>query len=279
MSIKLLSTSKCFGGEIRRYSHQSDTLSCEMKFHVYVPPKSDKKPSILYFLGGLTCTDENFIQKGGAPQYAANCNIFLVCPDSSPRGVPAGEEDCWSGPGAGAGYYLNASNEKYKKHYNMYDYITKELYTLISTEFKDLTNTEKQSIFGHSMGGMGALNIFFKNSNLYKSISAFSPISNPINCEWASKALKSYLGDDQSKLEEYDPTFVLKSYSGPKVDLLVDIGTADEFFNDLKVDKLKEVNNQNINLTLRHQDGYNHGYFYVSTFMKDHIEFHSKYLN
>ncbi|KAM9992139.1 hypothetical protein ACTFIZ_012783 [Dictyostelium cf. discoideum] len=282
-NISLLSKSKSFNGEVRRYNHKSTSLSCDMKFHVYVPPKSSTPSSVLWFLSGLTCTDENFIQKSGAIQYASENNIFLVCPDTSPRGITIeNPEDKWQGPGFGAGYYLNSTTDKYKAHFQMFTYITKELFELINQEFSDTININKHSIFGHSMGGLGAISLFIKTNGQYKSVSAFSPISNPTNCDWSLHSFKEYLGTENKEAWlQYDPCHLLKNYDGKPFDLLVDQGSADEFLNDLKFDNLQLVckENSKINLIARLQDGYNHGYFYISTFIKDHIEYHSKHLN
>eukprot|EP01132_Coremiostelium_polycephalum_P004503 gene4503-5616_t len=279
-NIKLLSQSKCFNGEVRRYSHQSNVLDCEMKFHVYIPAKSSSSPSVLWFLSGLTCTDENFITKSGVTKYASESNLFIVCPDTSPRGTNIeGEHDSWDF-GSGAGFYVDATVEKWSKNYNMYSYVTKELFDLVNQEFE--VNKDNHSIFGHSMGGHGALTCAMRNPSKYKSVSGFSPICNPMNVPWGKKNFTGYLGEDQSKWCQYDSSYLAKQYQGPLLNILIDQGTADEFLeSNLHPQALIESANQNkdhINLELRFQDGYNHNYYFISTFIEDHIKFHKKYL-
>ncbi|KAF2078302.1 hypothetical protein CYY_000394 [Polysphondylium violaceum] len=281
-TVNLLSTSKCFGGLVKRYSHYSECCACEMKFHVFEPPAATSKPAVLLFLSGLTCNDENFITKAGAIEYAYKNNLFLVCPDTSPRGCKIeGEDDSWDF-GTGAGFYVDATTEKWCKNYNMYSYISEELYNIVNKQFS--VNVNKWSIFGHSMGGMGALVIALRNPGKYQSVSAFAPISNPVDCQWGLKNFSNYLGtDDKSKWEQYDPSILARNYKGSHIDILVDQGTEDNFLEEqLKPQTLQdacEANPQHLALSLRKQEGYNHNYFFISTFIKDHIEFHAQHLN
>ncbi|EFA82519.1 esterase [Heterostelium album PN500] len=279
MSLQLLSTSKCYNGEVKRYSHQSKCNNCEMKFHVYLPATISKNAvPVLWFLSGITCTDENFITKSCALQFASREGIMLVCPDTSPRGAGIeGEQADWT-LGLGAGFYVDATNEPWSNNYNMYTYITSELYDLVSTSFNIIK--DKQSIFGHSMGGHGALISAFKNPSKYRSVSAFAPICNPVT--FGENALTHYLGGDKTKWDVYNASVLAKSYQGPQLDILVDQGTADDFLYKLYPDQLIDAcksNSANINLTFNHREGYPHNYWFIQTFIEDHIVFHSKHLN
>ncbi|KAK8609196.1 hypothetical protein V6N13_025502 [Hibiscus sabdariffa] len=243
-----ISSSKMFEGYNKRYKHFSPTLGCSMTFHIYFPPSpspSHKFP-ILYWLSGLTCTDENFIIKSGAQRAASTEGVALIAPDTSPRGLNVeGETDSWDF-GVGAGFYLNATQQKWK-NWRMYDYVVKELPQLLSENFPQL-DTSKASISGHSMGGHGALTIYLKNLDKYKSVSAFAPIVNPINCPWGQKAFTNYLGNDKAAWEEYDATCLISKFHNVSATILID------------------------------QPGYDHSYFFISTFIDDHIRHHAKAL-
>ncbi|EGG18601.1 esterase [Cavenderia fasciculata] len=281
MAIQLVSKSRCFNGEVRRYSHLSSSLQCEMKFHVFVPDNYDSKENLacLWFLSGLTCTDENFITKAGAIKSVSQGGIMLVCPDTSPRGTNIeGEKDSWD-HGQGAGFYVDATVEKWANNYNMYTYVTEELYNIINIEFK----TKKHSIFGHSMGGHGALVMALRNPTKYQSVSAFAPICNPTQVPWGKKNLGGYLGQDNLEAwNQYDATVLANKYTGvDKINILVDQGDADEFLErELKPSALKEACEANplLSLTLRMQPGYNHNYYFIQTFVDDHINFHLNHL-
>mmetsp|Transcript_53959 Transcript_53959/g.128544 ORF Transcript_53959/g.128544 Transcript_53959/m.128544 type:complete len:683 (-) Transcript_53959:95-2143(-) len=276
---KEISSAKVFGGYLKRYEHTSPSLGgCTMKFAAYIPP-GDKKFPIVYWLSGLTCTDENFSQKAGAFEAAAELGLVLLMPDTSPRGDDVPDEDPHTYDfGLGAGFYLNATSEKYKKHYNMYDYITKELPEIAASLLPILP--DKASIFGHSMGGHGALTIAIKNPGKYKSVSAFAPITNPSQVPWGKKALPLYLGGDEASYKQYDTVELLKAYSGPPLRLLVDQGTSDNFLTEqLTPEALTKVcEEKGVALTLRMQEGYDHSYFFISTFVKDHLLYHASYL-
>jgi len=278
---KELSSVRCFGGSLKRFEHTSAVLGgCEMKFAVYVPDAAEEaKLPAVFWLSGLTCTDENFSQKSGAFEAASQLRLVLVIPDTSPRGEGVPDEDPKTYDfGLGAGFYLNATTEKYKKHYNMLDYITKELPELISSKFPVVA--DRIGIMGHSMGGHGAMTIALKNPGKYRSISAFSPITNPTNAPWGKKAFPLYLGDDKESWKEYDTVELVKKYDGPPVRLLVDQGTGDNFLKEqLKPEALKAAcDEKGIALTLRMQEGFDHSYFFISTFVKNHLEYHAAQL-
>lgn len=274
-----LSAGKMFGGWNKKYKHQSDTLGCSMTFTVYYPPAAEKgKVPILYFLAGLTCTDDNMIQKSGAQRKASALGIALIAPDTSPRGLDTpGSKDSWDF-GEGAGFYLNATQPGWEK-WRMYEYITTELPQVL-LQFPEL-DTKKAGISGHSMGGHGALTLGLKNPDKYSSISAFAPISNPSQVPWGQKAFKGYLGDDKSLWKQYDATEVAKEYEGPEREILVDQGTADNFLKEqLDPTAFKSATDGNPKITLNHrmQEGYDHSYYLMSTFFDDHVEHAAKHL-
>lgn len=282
--VKELSKARVFDGFLKRYEHVSPTLGgCTMKFAVYIPDcasgAADAKFPAVIWLSGLTCTDENFSQKAGAFEAAAALQLILVMPDTSPRGEGVPDEDPKTYDfGAGAGFYLNATTDKYKKHYNMLDYVTKELQALLLSQFPILRG--KLGIMGHSMGGHGALTIALKNPGAYRSVSAFAPITNPADAPWGQKAFPLYLGPDAESWKEYDTVELIKKYTGPPVRLLVDQGSADNFLKEqLKPWALKAAcEEKGINLTLRMQEHHDHSYYFISTFIKDHLQFHASQL-
>ncbi|XP_059646255.1 S-formylglutathione hydrolase [Cornus florida] len=275
------SSSKMFGGYNKRYKHYSPTLGCSMNFHIYFPPPpspSHKLP-VLYWLSGLTCTDENFIAKSGAQRVASSEGIALVTPDTSPRGLNVeGEADSWDF-GVGAGFYLNATQEKWK-NWRMYDYVVKELPKLLTENFPQL-DPSRASIFGHSMGGHGALTIYLKNLDKYKSVSAFAPIVNPINCAWGQKAFTNYLGGNKADWEDYDATCLISKFTDVSATILIDQGEDDKFLHDQQLlpHKFEEAcRKANVPLLLRLQPGYDHSYYFIATFIDDHILHHSQAL-
>ena len=272
--------SKMFGGEQRRYKHKSKTLSCDMHFSIYLPPQvSEGRVPVLYWLSGLTGTDENFVIKAGAQRVASELGLAIVMGDTSPRGedVPDDPEQAYDF-GLGAGFYLNATQAPWNKHYKMYDYVTQELPALINDNFP--IDSSRQSIFGHSMGGHGALSIALKNPDQYKSVSAFAPIASPINCPWGCKALKCYLGEDVSAWQEYDSA-VLIAKATTHLPMLVDQGTADEFLdNQLKSELLLEAAEKaGYPLRFIEREGYDHSYFFIASFIEEHLRFHEKILS
>ncbi|KAL3625555.1 hypothetical protein CASFOL_031009 [Castilleja foliolosa] len=276
-----ISSTKMFGGYNKRYKHYSPTLGCSMTFHIYFPPSpspSHKFP-VLYWLSGLTCTDENFIAKSGAQRVASSEGVVLIAADTSPRGLNVeGESDSWDF-GLGAGFYLNATQDKWK-NWRMYDYIVKELPALLSENFTQI-DTSRASIFGHSMGGHGALTIYLKNLDKYKSVSAFAPIVNPVNCPWGQKAFTNYLGDNQAAWEEYDATFLISKFSNVSASILIDQGEDDKFLHEqLQPQKFQEACRKvNAPLLMRMQPGYDHSYYFIATFIDDHIRHHAQALN
>lgn len=277
MSIENLSCNKSFGGWNKQYSHQSKTLNCKMRFAIYLPPQASngEKVPVLYWLSGLTSTDENFMHKAGAQRMAAELGIAIVAPDTSPRGDDVANDDGYD-LGQGAGFYVNATQPPWNRHYQMYDYIVSELPALIEEMFPV---SEKRAISGASMGGHGALTIALRNPEKYLSVSAFSPISNPMNCPWGKKAFTAYLGDDVDSWRKYDASVLIREAS-QKVPALVDQGTADEFLTEqLNIEILEaSVRANDYPLELRHHEGYDHGYFFVSSFIEDHLRFHADHL-
>ena len=249
-----------------------------MQFSVYLPPQAETQAvPAMYWLSGLTCTDENFSAKAGAQRIAAELGIALIMPDTSPRGdgVPDDAQGAYDF-GQGAGFYVNATREPFAKHYRMYDYIVSELPKLLEAE---LPLTDKRAISGHSMGGHGALVIGLRNPQRYSSMSAFSPICNPVNCPWGIKAFSGYLGDDKSQWQQYDASLLLSSAESP-LPLLVDQGTADSFYPEqLRTDSLIAAAKQSAALAdIRLQAGYDHSYYFIASFIEQHLRFHALYL-
>ncbi|MFS2158627.1 S-formylglutathione hydrolase [Pseudomonas sp. Pseusp122] len=276
MSLENLSCQKSFGGWQKRYKHRSDVLGCDMVFAVYLPPQAEQgeKLPVLYWLSGLTCTDENFMQKAGVQRIAAELGIIIVAPDTSPRGpdVPGDPDNAWDF-GLGAGFYLNATAQPWAKHYRMHDYVVSELPALVEAHFPA---SEVRGVSGHSMGGHGALVCALRNPGRYKSVSAFSPISNPMDCPWGQKAFSRYLGEDRARWREWDAS-VLISEATEKLPILVDQGDRDDFLaNQLKPEALVQAAKAAAHpLTLRMQPGYDHSYFFIASFMEDHLRHHA----
>jgi len=278
-AVEEIGKNKMFGGWNRRYQHNSSVCGCKMIFQIYFPPAADSgKVPVIFYLSGLTCTDENFIVKAGAQRVASELGIALIAPDTSPRGLNIpGESDNWDF-GSSAGFYLNATVEKWK-NWRMYDYVVTEMPELIQKNFPNL-DLDKASIMGHSMGGHGAITIALKNPARFKSISAFSPICNPTKVGWGQKAFRGYLGDDQSQWTQYDATELMMKYDGPRLPILIDTGTDDPFLADQLTPWVleKAALDKQYPLTSRMQAGYNHSYFFMATFMGEHIQFHAKAL-
>ncbi|MBZ2169716.1 S-formylglutathione hydrolase [Marinobacter sp. F4216] len=278
--MELLSTNVVFAGEHRRYRHHSPTLGCDMEFAVYLPPgavgKEPRKVPAMYWLSGLTCTDQNFMQKAGALKRAGQLGLAIVCPDTSPRGVGLPGEDDDYDLGTGAGFYLNATREPWAKHYRMYDYVVSELPELLERE---LPLADQRSVCGHSMGGHGALICALKNPGRYQAVSAFAPIANPSESPWGKKAFSAYLGDDTKAWEEWDASLLIPT-ARERLPLLVDQGTSDEFLDSqLNPDTLAEVcETFHHHLHLRMHRGYDHSYFFISSFIDDHLDHHAQAL-
>lgn len=277
--MKVISEHKCFGGLQGYYAHASNEIGLEARFAVFQPPqaKSGKVP-VLYYLAGLTCTEDTFVIKAGAQRVAAELGMMLVAPDTSPRGanIP-GESESWDF-GVGAGFYVDATREPWAKHYRMYSYVTRELPAFVASKFP--ADAQRQGIFGHSMGGHGALVCALRNPGLYKSLSAFAPIAAPMRCPWGKKAFKGYLGEDVEAWRAYDASELVKQSRFPGT-ILVDQGLADKFLVDQLFPEVFEAACREAGqaLTLRRQEGYDHGYFFISTFMEDHLRHHAAQLN
>ena len=275
--IKQISKSKCFEGDQLVYSHYSDVCNCDMTFALYLPPKTNaEKLQIIWFLSGLTCTHENAMIKSGIQRWASEEKIAVIFPDTSPRGDGVADDDNFD-LGQGAGFYVNSTENPWKKNFQMWSYIVDELPSLVFKKFP--LNPDKQSIMGHSMGGLGALNIAFRNPEIYKTVSAFAPIANPTKGVWGQKQFEAYLGNDRNNWEKYDPSILL-SEQGYKGKILVDQGTNDEFLKNLmpesleKIFKLRKNGDQ-----MRYQKGYDHSYFFVSSFLRDHILWNKRNIN
>ncbi|GLY59610.1 S-formylglutathione hydrolase [Pectobacterium carotovorum] len=275
-SLELLEEHRMFGGWQQRYRHVSETLNTAMTFSIYLPPtQDDTPPPVLYWLSGLTCNDENFTTKAGAQRVASELGLVLVMPDTSPRGDGVAD-DAGYDLGQGAGFYVNATQAPWAAHYQMYDYISSELPALIQQHF----NVNRcQSISGHSMGGHGALMLALRNPDQFQSASAFAPIVNPSQVPWGRKALTAYLGEDETQWLQYDSCHLLAN-SQKKLPMLVDQGDCDQFLPDqLQPAKLEELASQyDWPLTLRTQSGYDHSYFFIASFIEDHLRFHARYL-
>ena len=280
MALENLSCQKSFGGWHKRYRHASSVLGCDMQFSVYLPPQAEQGASlpVLYWLSGLTCTDENFMQKAGAQRMAAELGLVVVAPDTSPRGpeVPDDAEGAWDF-GLGAGFYLNATQQPWARHYQMHDYVVHELPALIEAHFPV---SQRRGISGHSMGGHGALVCALRNPGRYQSVSAFAPISNPSNCPWGEKAFSRYLGEDRARWREWDACALL-AQTAEKLPILIDQGDRDDFLDSqLKPQLLQaQAKAQEHPLWLRLQPGYDHSYYFIASFIDDHLRHHAAALN
>lgn len=276
MYLENLSSQKSFGGWHKRYRHTSKALGCDMTFAVYLPPQAEHghRLPVLYWLSGLTCTDENFMQKAGAQRLAAELGLILVAPDTSPRGeqVPDDPEGAWDF-GLGAGFYLNATQQPWARHYRMYDYVVDELPVLVEAHFPA---SDRRAISGHSMGGHGALVCALRNPGRYRSVSAFAPISNPMDCPWGQKAFSHFLGDDRTRWREWDAC-ALVAQAAERLPLLVDQGDRDDFLtSQLKPEALAQACKQaGQALALRLQPGYDHSYHFIASFIDDHLRHHA----
>lgn len=278
MSIETISEHPCFGGTVGFYRHASAVNNCDMQFSVFVPPQAkDRKVPVITYLSGLTCTEETFMMKSGAQRIAAALGLMLLAPDTSPRGegVPDDPDGAYDF-GLAAGFYLNATEAPWSQHYHMYDYVTRELQDAVFRTFPG--DRGRQGITGHSMGGHGALTVGLKNPDIYQSVSAFAPICSPINCPWGQKALGNYLGSDQSTWAEYDSTEIVRNLKKlPTEKILVDQGLSDQFLQQELHPHLLEAacEKRGVALELRRHAGYDHGYYFVATFMEDHLRFHA----
>lgn len=276
--IEQFGAGKSFGGWTKMFIHSSESCGGEMRFSVFIPPQAESGTvPVLYWLSGLTCNHENFITKAGAQLYAAQAGIMLVAPDTSPRGAGVEGEDETYDLGSGAGFYINASAEKWVKHYRMEDYIIHELPKIIRSNFPVMEGHE--SIFGHSMGGHGALTLALKHPGRFRSVSAFSPICAPSQCPWGEKAFTNYLGENREVWKKHDANELIQTAT-LEIPMLIDQGGDDPFLEkELNFElflKTCEIRNQK--LTARLQNGYDHSYYFIATFMEDHIQHHAKAL-
>lgn len=281
MTFTTTATIASFGGKLLKLEHQSEATGTPMKLNLYLPPQAEKgKVPVIFYLAGLTCTGDNGAEKGFFQAKASEKGLAVVYPDTSPRGLNiAGEDDSWDF-GTGAGFYVDATKSPYNKGYKMYSYITCELPKALYQQFTNL-DSSKVSIMGHSMGGHGALTLFLKNPGMYKSVSAFAPISNPKNCPWGQKAFSGYL-QSEGEWDAYDATELVQKWAGD-LEVLIDVGDADNFYKQgqLLPENFVEAaksRGKGDGVKLRIQPGYDHSYFFISSFAADHIEWHANRL-
>jgi S-formylglutathione hydrolase len=278
---EVVSQHRCFNGTVGFYKHEAASTACPMKFSVFTPPQAQAGPvPVLYYLAGLTCTEETFMIKAGAQRIAAELGIMLVAPDTSPRGVKLpGDSDSWDF-GVGAGFYVDATVEPWSRHYRMYTYVTQELRALVEAQFP--ADSARTGIFGHSMGGHGALTIALRTPDRYRSVSAFAPIAAPKQCPWGQKAFSGYLGPDRGQWSSYDATELVAGVkdAARKPQILIDQGLSDQFLQTQLHPHLFEdaCKKAGYPLQLRRHEGYDHGYYFISTFMQDHLVHHARIL-
>jgi S-formylglutathione hydrolase len=274
--MNLLKYHKSFEGLTQFWQHPSRETKTQMKFSTFIP--AGKVRGALIFLAGLTCTEENFMAKAGAQKYLAEAGLMVICPDTSPRGLNLPHEHDSDDFGSGAGFYVNAATPGYQDHYRMYSYVTEELHVLLQTEFK--IAKDKISICGHSMGGHGALIMALREPTKFKSVSAFSPIAHPMSVPWGEKAFAGYLGTDQAKWNQYDATELVKSGHQRSLPIYIDQGTQDPFLEK----QLRTVDFENAcrqsgqSLNVQYREGYDHSYYFIASFIADHVSFHAKAL-
>lgn len=275
--METIASNHCFDGWQHRLRHRSERLGCEMVFSVYLPPQAERgRVPVLYWLSGLTCNDQNFVTKAGAQRYAAEHGVAIVAPDTSPRGDGVADDAGWD-LGQGAGFYVNATQAPWREHYRMYDYIVDELPALVAGQFA--VDAGRAGIFGHSMGGHGALMIALRNPERFRSASAFAPICAPSHCPWGERAFGAYLGDDRDAWADYDTCELLQS-KRLATPMLVDQGEADEFLaRELMPERLEAAaRSSGQALTLRRRPGYDHSYYFIASFIGDHIRHHAELL-
>ncbi|RLU00852.1 MAG: S-formylglutathione hydrolase [Ketobacter sp.] len=279
MAVEILEEVRCFDGRQLRVRHHSVCCNCDMVFSLFLPPQAEQGiVPLVWWLSGLTCTDQNFVTKAGAQRVAAELGLAIVAPDTSPRGEGVADDPDGSWDfGLGAGFYVNATQAPYASHYQMYDYVQQELPALIKASFP--LDMARQSIMGHSMGGHGALTLALKNPDQYKSVSAFAPICAPMQCPWGKKALEGYLGEERSLWLEHDAVALLeqKGFAKP---ILVDQGLSDGFLQEQLKPELLQVacNNAGVDLTINRREGYDHSYYFIASFIESHLRYHHQFL-
>ena len=279
---EIISQHRCFEGTVGFYRHDAASTACSMKFSVFLPPQAQKgRVPVLYYLAGLTCTEDTFMIKAGAQRVAAELGLALVAPDTSPRGVKLpGDSDSWDF-GVGAGFYVDALVDPWSRHYRMYTYVTQELRSLIESKFP--VDPARTGIFGHSMGGHGALTLALRNPNVYKSVSAFAPISAPRQCPWGQKAFSGYLGPDAGQWSQYDATELVARVenASQRSPILIDQGLGDQFLQrELHPHLFEEAAKKSgYPVKVRRHEGYDHGYYFISTFMEEHLRHHRRALD
>ena len=276
MNLKLIEKHCSFGGQQYKYMHYSEVLQCDMTFSIYLPSNKEmKKIPLIWWLSGLTCTDDNFTQKSGFQRLAEKYQVAVIIPDTSPRGENVADDDAWD-LGQGAGFYLNASQEPWAKNYKMYTYIADELTAIAKALVPNFSGEE--SIMGHSMGGHGALVIGMKNATRFKAISAFAPILSPSQVPWGIKAFSSYLGEDKASWKEWDASELIKEVSIPPI--LIMQGDKDDFYQKQLEETtfLKNARENSKVVNYKKMEGYDHSYFFIATFLDEHFAFHMKYL-
>jgi S-formylglutathione hydrolase len=277
--MKEIESIKECGGYLNRYTHPSSSCHCEMTFSVYLPPQArEQSVPALYWLSGLTCSDDNARSKGGFQRFAAKHGIAIIFPDTSPRGEAVADEPERYDLGQAAGFYVNASESPWSPHFNMYDYVVNELPALVEANLPLIAGVK--SVSGHSMGGHGALICALKNPHSFRSVSAFAPIANPVNCAWGKGCFEAYLGSDESAWEAYDATCLVRN--GARVnDILIEQGEADEFLHEgqLLPDNFQlACDEAGQPCTIKMQPGYDHSYHFISTFIEEHFEYHARLL-
>ena len=277
VELQVNSRHSSFGGVVGFYQYQSQVCNGPMRFSVYEPPQMKKTPvPVVYFLSGLTCTEENFMAKAGAQRYAAALGLCLVVPDTSPRERGISDENKHWTFGSGAGFYLDATQSPWVEHYQMYRFVADELPAVIQANFS--VRPDRQSITGHSMGGHGALVLGLRNPQQYRAISAFAPIANPTVSDWTQDAFRLYLGDDRSQWNQYDASCLVQTCIDERP-ILIDQGLADQFLEELRPDAFEQACHQvGRKLTLRRHQGYDHGYYFIASFVGDHLKFHAEHL-
>lgn len=282
MNVKQIDEHKSFDGWQRRYSHASKVCACDMTFALYLPPAAEhQRVPVVYWLSGLTCTDENFVNKAGAQAVAAELGIAIVAPDTSPRGQDVADEDVYD-LGQGAGFYVNATQPPWSSHYRMYDYVVTELPELLGQQFGDRLDMSREAIAGHSMGGHGALVIGLRNPDRFAAISAFSAVCNPVDVPWGEKAFSTYLGDDRKAWAEYDASLLMAHADHPTSlpPILLEQGLADGFLEEqLKPERLEAAADKaGTRVEVRRREGYDHSYFFIASFIGEHLRFLARHM-